>query len=96
MLLRLKKVNIENTGYKRTIQIENVFVNPAHIISIRDYKAINEFLLMEGSEDLAQKTFSLIKVNNVTGVEEVIVLGSSKGILENLQNTGNSKRILNG
>ena len=96
MLLKLKKVNIENTGYKRKIQIENVFVNPAHIISVRDYRAINEFLLMEGSEEFSKETFSLVKLNKVTGVEEVIALGSSKKILEKLEDQSKTKGVLNG
>lgn len=96
MLLKLKKVNIENTGYKRKIRIENVFVNPTHIISVRDYRAINEFLLLEGSEEFSKETFSLVKLNNVTGVEEVIALGSSKKILEKLEDQSKAKGVLNG
>ncbi len=95
MLVNFKKLNIINNGYKRKITIENVFINPSHIISIRDYAGINDFLLSEAQNQLSEKTFSLITINNVTGTEEVIALGSSRDIMEKL-NQSPSKGLLNG
>ena len=95
MLVSFRKLNIVNDGYRRKITIENVFINPAHIISVRDYSGINDFLLSEAQNQLSEKTFSLIRVNNVTGTEEVIALGSSKEIMEKLSHSS-SKELLNG
>ena len=95
MLVKFRKLNIINDGYKRSIAIENVFINPSHIISVRDYSGINDFLLAEGSSHLSKETFSLIRVNNVTGTEEVIALGSSKEILESLKQSPANKVLLN-
>lgn len=95
MLISFRKLNIAQDGYRRKITIENVFINPAHIISVRDYSGINDFLLSESRKDLSEKTFSLLRINNVTGTEEVIALGSSKEIMEKLSHSS-SKELLNG
>ena len=94
MLIRFEKLKIVNDGYKRTIALENVFINPSHIISVRDYSGINDFLLSEGSDLLSKKTFSLIRINNVSGTEDVIALGSSKEILESLNPESNTRGLL--
>ena len=80
MLIELKKLNIINEGYRRRISLDRIFVNPDHIISIRDYDGAREFLLSEGSTGYADKNFSLVKMNNVNGVEEIIALGSSEDL----------------
>ena len=93
MLVEVKKLDIINEGYKRKISVNKVYMNPDHIISIRDYDGVNEFLLSENASTLAKNNFSLIKMNNVNGVEEMIVLGTSEQIQSSV--TG-GKQILNG
>lgn len=96
MLLHLKKLNILNEGYGKTsVSIENVYINPTHIISVRDYQGINSFLLKEGVDDLHTDSYSLVTLNIANAVEEMIVVGTSKQIHSSLQ--GNSKKeLLNG
>lgn len=96
MLLHLKKLNILNEGYGKTsISVENVYINPTHIISVRDYKGINNFLLKEGKEDLQAGSYCLVTLNVANSVEEMIVVGTSKQIHSSLQ-TGRGKELLNG
>ena len=93
MLVEINKLEIINEGYKRNISISKVFVNPSHIISIRDYDGINKFLISENASKYVNKKYSLIKVNNVNGTEEIIALGTSEQIQLSLTNT---KKLLNG
>lgn len=94
MLIELTKLNIVNEGFRRSITLDKVFVNSEHVISIRDYHGAREFLLSEGSETYAEKKFSLVKINNISGPEEIIALGSSDDIYTRFNNTG-KKRLLN-
>jgi hypothetical protein len=96
MLIELKKLNITNEGYHRAASLNKIFVNPAHVISIRDYALAGDFLLQEGITQYSQKLFSLVKMNNIKGVEEVIVLGSSQEIYEAFNPTPTEKNLLNG
>lgn len=96
MLVELKKLNIINEGYNKIkVNLEKVYVNSEHIISIRDYHGAKEFLLSEGPEEFAYNEYSLVRVNNISGPEEIIALGSSESLFSKLNNV-NSKRILNG
>lgn len=96
MLVQLQKVNIVNEGYKRGVSFDKIYVNPAHVISIRDYSGVNQFLLQEGHHDHASQKYSLIKMNNIKGIEEVIVLGTSREIFESFNSKTESKGLLNG
>ena len=96
MLIQLKRLNIVNEGYKREISFDKIYVNPAHVISIRDYSGVNQFLLQEGNDHYANENFSLIKMNNIKGIEEVIVLGASQEIFNTFNETKDSKGLLNG
>ena len=93
MLVEISKLEIINEGYKRNISLSKVYVNPNHIISIRDYDGVNKFLLSENASAYANKKYSLVKVNNVNGTEEIIALGTSEQIQASLTNT---KKLLNG
>ena len=95
MLVKLQKLNIVNEGYKRGVSLDKIYINPSHVISGRDYHGASTFLLSEGINNLAGKDFSLVKMNNIKGIEEVIVLGSSKEIYE-IFNRSSDKGLLNG
>jgi hypothetical protein len=95
MLFELKKLNIINEGYKRIITLDTIFINPTHIISVRSYDGARDFLLSEGASDYSKNDYSLIKMNNINGTEEIIALGTSREIMENLKNK-TQKRLLNG
>tara|TARA_B100001094_G_C18184946_1_gene803176 strand:- start:2247 stop:2537 length:291 start_codon:yes stop_codon:yes gene_type:complete len=96
VLVELKKLNITNEGYKRSATLSKIYVNPAHVISIRDYTHASDFLLNEGLTHYSQETFSLVKMNNIKGIEEVIVFGSSEEIFEAFHQPGLGKGLLNG
>ena len=96
MLVEIKRLNIINEGFKRKISLDKIFINSQHIISIRDYHGAKEFLLSEGSGEYAKNNFSLLKINNGKGVEEVIALGSSEELYVSFkQPTQKGKRLLN-
>ena len=94
MLVELKKLNIVNEGYKRIISLDKIFVNPNHVISVRDYAGATEFLLSEGSDYYSKKKFSLVSINYGKGTEEIIALGSSEDLFLAFQNK-TEKRLLN-
>tara|TARA_Y100001972_G_C7643259_1_gene323162 strand:- start:625 stop:906 length:282 start_codon:yes stop_codon:yes gene_type:complete len=92
MLLKIKKLNIENEGYKRRFSIQTVFINKMNIVSVMDYKGINEFLIREESS-LSEKKFSLIKLNEGREVTDIIALGSAEEIFSDSKTEG--KQLLN-
>ncbi len=94
MLIEVKKLNIINEGHQRRIFLESIFINPVHIISVRDYSGARDFLISEGSSHMAEKKYSLIKLNNVNGIEEIIALGSSEELSTSFR-SNQGKRILN-
>ncbi len=77
------------------ISFDKVYVNPAHIISVRDYEGVNEFLLSEGNAEARVDKYSLLKLSMANKVEEMIVLGTSEEIFSKVQLKG-SKDLLNG
>lgn len=96
MLLQLRKVNILNEGYGKTsVSLEKVYINPSHIISVRDYEGIKQFLLNEGQVDAPTDNYSLIKLSIANAVEEMIVLGASEEIYSRLKKSP-TKELLNG
>lgn len=94
MLVELRKLNIINEGYKRSISLDSIFVNPNHVISIRDYDGAKDFLISENNK-YADRRFCLVKMNNVNGVEEIIALGSSQELHESFRKK-KEKILLNG
>ena len=97
MLVELNKLSIVNEGHRRGITVNKIYVNPSHVISIVDYHGANSFLIREGAQELSNQKFSLVKMNNIKGIEEVIVLGRSEEIFEKFKsNKKNKKDILNG
>ena len=82
MLVELKKLNVLNEGYSRKVFLDKIFINADHVISIRDYSAASDFLLSEGLDLYKSSEFSLLKLNNGSSIEEMIILGSSGEIFK--------------
>jgi len=100
MLVELKKLNIVNEGYKRAISISRIYINPTHVLSVKDYVGAREFLISEGADQFAQRDFSLVKMSHGDRIEEIIALGTSEEVYKAFSgpNGGesNGKKILNG
>ena len=94
MLLEIKKLNIQNEGYKRNITLEKMYINAANIVSIINYEGAKTFLLRENSR-FSQEKFSLIKLNEGSKVEEIIAFGAAEELYASLSNTSPGKRLLN-
>ena len=92
MIFPVKRLIIENDGYKRDIFINTIYINSTNIISIMDYEGVTEFLLQEGS-DLRDKSFSLIKIKNIE--QDIIALGSAQQIYSTIRKNHKGKKILN-
>ena len=45
MLVEIKKLLIENQGYKTNISLKKMYINSHNIVSITDYNEANKFLL---------------------------------------------------
>ena len=84
---------IENSGYKRDISLKTIYINSTKIISITDYDGVTDFLLREKSS-LQDKSFSLIKLNNVS--EDIIALGAASQIYSTIREHLMGKELLNG
>lgn len=96
MLVEIKKLNISNDGYARSISIDKVYINANHIISITDYEGVKTFLISEGAKQYKDQNFSLIKLNNIKGTEDVIAVGTSQEIFETFSSHTKNKELLNG
>ena len=97
MLVEIRKLNITNDGYTRRIFLDSIYVNSSHIISIKDYEEVNEFLLKEGNTALSKRSYSIIRVHNGEKTEEIIALGSSREVFSSIQSfVKNQKGLLNG
>lgn len=92
MLFPVKKLLIENTGYKRDISLKTIYINSSNVVSITDYDGVTEFLLRENSQ-LQDKSFSLLKLNNVS--DDIIVLGSAQQIYSTVREHQSGKLLLN-
>ena len=92
MIFPVKRLIIENNGYKRDISLKDIYINSLNIVSIVDYDGVTDFLLRENSV-LQDKFFSLIKINNV--VDDIIVLGSAQQIYSTIREHASGKKILN-
>jgi ferritin len=93
MLVELKKLTILNEGYQRKISLNKMYVNSSHVVSITDYNGAKEFLISEGSQNYANRNFSLLKISNHGTLEEVIVLGSSEELF-NKFNSSDKRKLL--
>jgi hypothetical protein len=95
MLVEMKKLVIENTGYKRSVSLSSTFINTDKIIEISDYFGAHDFLLTEGSA-LSKEKFSLLKIDLGSSTEEIIVLGDAKGLFEKCSQSDSPDRVLYG
>jgi ferritin len=95
MLVKIRRLMIENNGYKRDIYCKNMYVNSSNIISITDYDGAQNFLLLENSE-LSNADFSLLRINQGSKVEEVIAIGTADHIFSTISDVSAKGNILNG
>ena len=93
MLVEIKRLLIENDGYKRNVSLQRMYVNPANIISILDYHGAESFLLRENSR-LSKESFSIIKLNEGSQTEEIIAFGSADQLYNSMTKTQAGKRLL--
>lgn len=94
MLLKIKQLVIENSGYKRSIVSKNIYINSASIVSITDYDGAESFLISEGSS-FTGDNFSLIKINQGSILESVIAFGSAENIYSEINQATTGRQILN-
>ena len=94
MLLQIRKLMIENKGYKREIYSKNIFINTNNIVSIVDYDDLDNFLLSEGSRFSSEK-FSIIKVSHGSTVEDIITFGTAQQIYSKTSGNDTGQRLLN-
>ena len=94
MLVEIKRLLIENNGYKRSVSLKRMYVNSASIVSISDYEGAQNFLLRENS-NFAKEKFSLIKLNEGGRTEEIIAFGSAENLFATMGNNKPGKRLLN-
>ena len=76
--------------------LNKIYVNSKHIVSVSDASSYNK-LLKEGKIDLAfdnNITFSKVKINPVTGYDELVVVGNPFSIIEKMDK--NTKQLLKG
>ena len=95
MLLKIKKMVVENSGYKRQIYFQNIYVNVRSIVSISDYDVVQNFLLKENSE-FANEKYSLVKIEEGGSIQDLIVLGAADKIYDDYRSGSSEKKILNG
>jgi hypothetical protein len=91
MLLEITKLNIKNEGFKRDISLSKVYVNTSNIISVSDYHGAKPFLQEEKS-NLSGESFCLVRINNGSHYEDIIVQGTAEGISERI--ASNTKKGL--
>tara|TARA_R100000908_G_C3750424_1_gene145056 strand:- start:1544 stop:1831 length:288 start_codon:yes stop_codon:yes gene_type:complete len=94
MLLKIKQLIIENSGYKRNIVSKNIYINSTSIVSITDYAGAESFLISEGSS-FTDDNFSLIKINQGNVLESVIAFGSAEKIYSEINQATSGRQILN-
>ena len=94
MLVQIKRLLIENDGYKRNVTLQRMYVNSSSIVSISDYDGASNFLLRENSR-FAKEKFSLIKINEGGRIDEVIAFGSADQIFTSIGSNQSGKRLIN-
>lgn len=92
MLIKIKRLLVENEGYKTNVSLQEMYVNSSNIISISNYTGAENFLLREKSE-LSQESFSLIKINEGDSTDNIIAFGTAEQIYSQL-NTQHESRLL--
>jgi hypothetical protein len=95
MLVEIKRLLIENDGYKRDVSLKRMYINSSSIVSISDYAGATKFLLRENS-NFAQEKFSVIKLNEGGKTDEIIAFGSAKQIYKSIDTKTDGKQQLNG
>ena len=93
MLVKIKKVLINNDGYNRSVELKDVYLNKMNILSATEYDGINDFLIKE-SLSYSEDKFSLIKFNEGNKINEIIAYGSVEEIF-GLNKKKKEKKILN-
>ena len=93
VLLKIKRLVIENEGYKRNIFFEDIYINSSSIISVSNYLGAESFLLREKSE-FAKEKFSLIKINEGDRVQEIIAHGGANQIYSSFRGEYSDTRRL--
>ena len=94
MLVEIKRLLIENSGHKRNISLQKMYVNSSSIVSISDYHGAKNFLLQEKSS-FSNDNFSLIKINEGGNSQDIIAQGTSEQLFAKLNKNSQGKRILN-
>ena len=94
MLVEIKRLLIENDGYKRNVSLQKMYVNSTSIVSISDYQGASKFLLRENSR-FATESFSLIKINEGGRTEEIIAFGSADSLYTAIGKTSSGRMVLN-
>lgn len=94
MLIEIKRLLIENDGYRRNVSLQKMYVNSDSIVSISDYDGAENFLLRENS-NLSKESFSLVKINEGTRTQEIIAFGTADQLYSSIGNTGSGRRLLN-
>jgi len=94
MLLEITKLNIKNEGFKRDISLVEMYVNTRSIVSVSDYAGAQPFLEEEGSS-LSTEPFCLLRVNNGSHYEDIIVKGTAAMISDRIA-SNTKKGLING
>lgn len=94
MLVEIKRLLIENDGYKRNVSLQRMYINASSVISISDYHGASNFLLRENSR-FAKDNFSIVKLNEGDKTEEIIAFGTADQLYKSMGNNQTGKRILN-
>jgi len=85
---------MHGSGYKKDVPYDNIYINSNNVISINDYMGVNQFLISEGEEKLAENDYCLIKINEGQKVQEIIAFGTAKHIYSLF--SGQEKGLLHG
>lgn len=93
MLVKIKRLLIENDGYRRNVSLQDIYVNSGNIISISDYHGAENFLLRENSK-FSKENFSLIRLEEGGRTQDIIAFGSAEQIYSSMSDSGR-KQVLN-
>lgn len=93
MLIEIKRLLIENDGYKRNVSLQRMYINSSSIVSISDYQGASSFLLRE-SPGLAKESFSLVKVNHGGQTEDIIAFGTADQLYTSIGKSSPGRRLL--
>ena len=93
MLIKVKRLIIENEGYRRKIYSTSVVINSRNIISIVDYDGVQNFLLKE-NPDFANRKYCLLKISLGQQVEDMILEGTTDSILSLYEEQNKKEKIL--